>query len=151
MNEWDRDFQAYLQGLEEKGKPVILCGDLNVAHKDIDIFDPKGKDKYAGFTPEERRNFSKFLDKGFVDTFRQLYPDRKGAFSYWSMRSNARANNTGWRLDYWVVSKELSTAVEQSEIHPKQMGSDHCPLSLTLDLSAIGAGGSKKKKKEEVK
>ena len=126
----------YLKDLElSKNKPVILCGDLNVAHEELDIFGPKGKDKRAGFTPEERASFDTFLkNQGFIDTFRHLHP-KQAKYSYWNLRSGAREKNQGWRLDYFVVSQALLQAplkVSASEINDEYHGSDHCPLSLTL-------------------
>ncbi len=128
---WESDFRAHLKKLEEK-KPVILCGDLNVAHKEIDLKHPKANEKNAGFTPEERREFTNLLAEGFTDSFRMLYPDVTGAYSWWSYMSNARANNSGWRIDYFVISKVLEERVENSLIHPEVFGSDHCPVSLLL-------------------
>jgi exodeoxyribonuclease III len=131
--------QTFLKvDLEEKAaKPVIWCGDLNVAHQEIDICNPKGKEKQAGFTKEERESFSNFLAKGFVDTFRHFNPS-KTKYSYWNLRSGARAKNQGWRLDYFVVSRSLLTSTDirvvSSEINNELNGSDHCPISLLLEL-----------------
>ncbi|CAI2372867.1 unnamed protein product [Moneuplotes crassus] len=133
VNEWDTDFQDYLQGLEKSGKPIILCGDLNVGHLDIDVHNPKGLKKCAGFTPQERESFGNFLDKGFIDTFRHLHEEEQ-KFSFWSAKKQARASNKGWRLDYFVTSKNLIDNIDDSEIHDQVMGSDHCPISVTLNL-----------------
>ena len=122
---------AHLKALDQK-KPVIYCGDLNVAHKEIDLKHPKANEKNAGFTPEERREFTNLLAAGFTDSFRMLYPDITGAYSWWSYMSNARANNSGWRIDYFVISKRLKDRVEESLIHPEVFGSDHCPVALLL-------------------
>lgn len=124
VGKWDKDFQKFIAELEAKGKPVILCGDLNVAYQDIDIHQPKGAEKCAGFTPQERKSFGEFLDKGYVDTFRHLHPGEK-KFSYWSAMRNSRENNKGWRLDYFVVSKSIISNVTESTIHQDVMGSDH--------------------------
>jgi exodeoxyribonuclease III len=132
--EWDPDFRNYLKELEAKGKPVVWCGDLNVSHHEIDISNAKGNLKSAGFTIEERAEFTKLLDMGFTDTFRKLYPT-KVSYSYWSARGTARKENKGWRLDYFVVSNSFFPAVVNSEMLPDVMGSDHCPLKLTLDLT----------------
>ena len=130
---WEDDFLAYLKGLEEK-KPVVFCGDLNVAHKEIDLKNPKTNRKNAGFTDEERGKFTDLLAAGFTDTFRYLYPDREGAYSWWSYRFNARKNNAGWRIDYFIVSESLSEHVREAAIHPEIFGSDHCPVELVLDI-----------------
>ena len=123
---WEEAFLAYLKKLEEK-KPVIFCGDLNVAHKEIDLKNPKTNRKNAGFTDEERGCFSKILENGFVDTFRYFYPDMEGAYSWWSYMGQARAKNVGWRIDYFVVSECLKDKLEDAAIYPQVMGSDHCP------------------------
>ena len=127
---WEQDFRSYLQKLDEK-KPVILCGDLNVAHKEIDLRNPKTNVKNAGFTPEERRQFTNLLESGFTDSFRFLYPDMTGAYSWWSYMGKARANNTGWRIDYFVASDRLAEKITAAAIHPDIFGSDHCPVELT--------------------
>ena len=131
--DWEDAFLAYLKALDEK-KPVILCGDLNVAHKEIDLKNPSSNRRNAGFTDEERGAFSRLLEKGFVDSFRYLYPDKTGAYSWWSYMFNARANNAGWRIDYFVVSSRLAEKIKEATIHPDVMGSDHCPVGLELDL-----------------
>lgn len=134
---WDIDFRNYLKGLEvTKNKCVILCGDLNVAHHEIDISNPKGNLRSAGFTIEERNEFTNFLKEGFVDSFRKLHPtDVK--YSYWNLRSGARATNKGWRLDYFAISECLMDAVLESDMCSSVMGSDHCPIKLYLDCSKI--------------
>ena len=130
---WDEAFRQYLKSLDEK-KPVILCGDLNVAHKEIDLKNPSSNRGNAGFSDEERAAFTSLLDSGFTDSFRHLYPDKTGAYSWWSYMFNARANNAGWRIDYFVVSDRLASAIQDATIHPDIMGSDHCPVGLVLDL-----------------
>ena len=130
---WEDDFLAYLKGLEEK-KPVIFCGDLNVAHKEIDLKNPKTNRKNAGFTDEERGKFTDLLAAGFTDTFRYLYPDVEGIYSWWSYRFSARAKNAGWRIDYFCVSDCLKDKVEDAKILTDVMGSDHCPIELDIAL-----------------
>lgn len=130
---WEDDFQAYLKGLDKK-KPVIVCGDMNVAHKEIDLKNPKTNRKNAGFTDEEREKFSQLLEKGFVDTFRYFYPDKTEAYSWWSYRFHAREKNAGWRIDYFVVSERLADKLEGASIHNEVYGSDHCPVELTINL-----------------
>ena len=133
--EWENAFRAYLLALDAK-KPVILCGDLNVAHTEIDIKNAKTNRMSAGFTDQERGKMTELLDAGFADSFRTLYPDLTGAYSWWSYRSNARANNTGWRIDYFVVSRRLMEKVQSACIEDTVMGSDHCPVGLELDITA---------------
>ena len=128
---WEDDFREYLKSLE-KSKPVILCGDLNVAHKEIDLKNPKTNRKNAGFTDEEREKFTNLLSSGFIDTFRYFYPDFKDIYSWWSYRFNARKNNAGWRIDYFVVSKSLEDRLESAKIHTDILGSDHCPVELII-------------------
>ena len=128
---WEDDFLAYLKGLEEK-KPVVFCGDLNVAHKEIDLKNPKTNRKNAGFTDEERGKFTDLLAAGFTDTFRYLYPDVEGIYSWWSYRFSARAKNAGWRIDYFCVSDCLKDKIEDAKILTDVMGSDHCPVELDL-------------------
>lgn len=130
---WEEDFLAYLKKLEEK-KPVVFCGDLNVAHKEIDLKNPKTNRKNAGFTDEEREKFSILLEHGFVDTFRYLYPDQEGIYSWWSYRFKAREKNAGWRIDYFCVSDSLKEQVVDAKIHTEIMGSDHCPVELDITL-----------------
>lgn len=129
---WEDDFRAYLKSLE-KDKPVILCGDLNVAHNEIDLKNPKTNRKNAGFSDQEREKFTELLQAGFVDTFRYFYPDVEGAYSWWSYRFKAREKNAGWRIDYFCVSEELSDRLAEAMIHMDIMGSDHCPVSLILE------------------
>ncbi|GFT48641.1 DNA-(apurinic or apyrimidinic site) lyase [Nephila pilipes] len=131
--EWDVDLCAYLKKLDEK-KPVVLCGDLNVAHEEIDLANPKTNKKNAGFTKEEREGFSTLLSEGFVDTFRHLYPDVKGAYTFWTYMMNARAKNVGWRLDYFVISKKFVSGLCDSIIRKDVYGSDHCPICLFLHV-----------------
>ncbi|MBF2508264.1 exodeoxyribonuclease III [Listeria welshimeri] len=123
----------YIKNLD-KTKPVVLCGDLNVAHEEIDLKKPKTNRKNAGFSDEERAKFSAFLDAGFIDSFRYFYPDLTDAYSWWSYRMNARARNTGWRIDYFVVSKRLKDKLVDAKIHAEVLGSDHCPVELELNL-----------------
>ncbi|MBC1498935.1 exodeoxyribonuclease III [Listeria welshimeri] len=123
----------YIKNLD-KTKPVVLCGDLNVAHEEIDLKNPKTNRKNAGFSDEERAKFSAFLDAGFIDSFRYFYPDLTDAYSWWSYRMNARARNTGWRIDYFVVSKRLKDKLVNAKIHAEVLGSDHCPVELELNL-----------------
>lgn len=131
--EWEDAFLAHLKKLEET-KPVIFCGDLNVAHKEIDLKNPKPNRGKAGFTNEERAKFNTLLDSGFTDTFRFFHPDKEGEYSWWSYRYNARMNNAGWRIDYFVTSKILDSKLAGAEIHQEIFGSDHCPVELTIDL-----------------
>lgn len=128
---WEEDFLAYLKKLE-KDKPVIFCGDLNVAHKEIDLKNPKTNRKNAGFTDEERGKFTELLDAGFIDTFRYLHPDAEGIYSWWSYRFSARAKNAGWRIDYFCVSECLKDRIQSAEILTDIYGSDHCPVTLRL-------------------
>ena len=128
---WEDDFRKYLKKLEIN-KPVILCGDLNVAHKEIDLKNPSTNRKNAGFTDEEREKFSNLLNDGFIDTFRYFYPDLKGSYSWWSYRFNARKNNAGWRIDYFVVSEVLKDNLISAKIHSEVLGSDHCPVELVI-------------------
>ena len=129
---WEDDFKDYLLTLN-KDKGVIVCGDLNVAHTEIDLKNPKTNVKNAGFTPEEREKFTKLLDAGFIDTFRYFNPDLTGSYSWWSYRFNARKNNSGWRIDYFLVSKDLKKYLVSAKIHNDIFGSDHCPVELVLD------------------
>lgn len=131
--EWEDAFLAYLKGLEAK-KPVVFCGDLNVAHKEIDLKNPKTNRKNAGFTDEERAKFSALLEAGFVDTYRYFYPDKEGIYSWWSYRFSARAKNAGWRIDYFCVSEILKDRLVSADIHTEILGSDHCPVELVIDL-----------------
>lgn len=129
---WDPAFLAYMQQLE-KTKPVLFCGDLNVAHTEDDLANPKPNVGKHGFTNEEREGFQKFVDAGFIDTFR-LFTKGNGHYSWWTHWANARARNVGWRIDYWMASKSLKPNIKSAEIHPKVMGSDHCPVSVEVDV-----------------
>ncbi len=129
--EWEDDFRAYLLELDRK-KPVIICGDLNVAHKEIDLKNPKSNTKNAGFTPQEREKMTTLLDSGFIDTFRYKYPDAKDAYTWWSYMFKAREKNVGWRIDYFLASRRLEDRIEDAVIHCSVMGSDHCPVELIL-------------------
>lgn len=131
--EFEDDLRAYMTKLN-KTKPVVLCGDLNVAHNEIDLKNPKTNRGNAGFSDEERGKFSELLDAGFIDSFRYLYPDVTGVYSWWSYRFNARKNNTGWRIDYFVVSDSIKDKINNSEIYCDILGSDHCPVALDIDL-----------------
>lgn len=131
--QWEDAFRAYLKELE-KTKPVILCGDLNVAHKEIDLKNPKTNRKNAGFTDEERAKMTALLDDGFTDTFRYFYPDKEGIYSWWSYRFKAREKNAGWRIDYFIVSSALESKLSSADIHTEIMGSDHCPVVLEAEL-----------------
>ena len=130
--EWEDAFRAYLCGLDAV-KPVIVCGDLNVAHQEIDLKNPSSNRRSAGFTDEERGKFTELLAAGFIDTFRHFYPDTTGAYSWWSYRFNARKNNAGWRIDYYVVSERLKERLRDAKIHNEVMGSDHCPVELVIE------------------
>ncbi|KRN57975.1 exodeoxyribonuclease III [Carnobacterium divergens] len=130
---WEEDFLAYLLTLNQD-KPVIMCGDLNVAHENIDLKNWKTNRKNAGFSDEERQKFTDFLNEGFIDTFRYFYPDLEGAYSWWSYRFNARANNAGWRIDYFCVSEKLKAQLISAKIHNDILGSDHCPVELEINL-----------------
>lgn len=128
---WEDAFLAYLKGLE-KDKPVVFCGDLNVAHQEIDLKNPKSNQQNAGFTREERDKMTALLDAGFIDTFRYFYPEQTGAYSWWSYMFHAREKNAGWRIDYWIVSRALESRLRGAAIHPEIFGSDHCPVELTI-------------------
>lgn len=130
---WEDAFREYLKALDSK-KPVIICGDLNVAHNEIDLKNPSSNRGNAGFSDQERGAFSATLDCGFTDTFRYLYPDKTGAYSWWSYMFKARQNNAGWRIDYFLVSKCLNDAIQEATIHSDIMGSDHCPVGVELDI-----------------
>lgn len=130
---WEDALRRYLKKLDEK-KPVILCGDLNVAHQEIDLKNPGPNRGNAGFSDQEREKFSDLLDSGFVDTFRALHPGLTGAYSWWSYRFHARDNNAGWRIDYFLASQRLRDRIQDAAIHADVYGSDHCPVSLTLDI-----------------
>lgn len=130
---WEEDFRAYLKKLEEN-KPVIVCGDMNVAHKEIDLKNPKTNRKNAGFTDEEREKMTVLLNDGFIDTFRYFYPDQENIYSWWSYRFKAREKNAGWRIDYFLTSERLKDKLVDAKIHTDIMGSDHCPVELDIDL-----------------
>lgn len=131
--EWEDDFLAYLDGLKEK-KPVIFCGDLNVAHQEIDLKNPKTNRKNAGFTDEERAKFTTLLSHGYIDTFRHFYPDLENVYSWWSYRFKAREKNAGWRIDYFVTSLDLKDRLKDARIYTEVLGSDHCPVELTINI-----------------
>lgn len=128
---WEDEFRSFLKSLEET-KPIIVCGDLNIAHKEIDLKNPKTNQMNAGFTIEERTKFSELLETGFIDTFRYFYPDAKDAYSWWSYRFKAREKNTGWRIDYFLASKGLESRLVAAKIHSQVFGSDHCPVELEI-------------------
>ena len=128
---WEDDFRSYLKKLDEI-KPVIVCGDLNVAHKEIDLKNPKTNRKNAGFTDEERNKFTQLLDEGFIDTFRYFYPDKENIYSWWSYRFKAREKNAGWRIDYFCASEKLKGRLISAKIHTEVLGSDHCPIELVI-------------------
>ena len=130
---FEDDFLNYIRTLDQS-KPVIYCGDLNVAHEEIDLKNPKTNHQNAGFSDEERAKFSAVLDAGFIDTFRYFYPDRKEIYSWWSYRFKSRERNTGWRIDYFVVSSRLRDSLRDAVIHTDILGSDHCPVELQIDL-----------------
>ena len=130
--EWEDEVRAYLKKLEQT-KPVVLCGDLNVAHEEIDLKNPKTNRKNAGFSDEERAKMTELLSAGFIDTFRYFYPDKTGEYSWWSYRFNARKNNAGWRIDYFIVSEALKDRLVSASIHQEIFGSDHCPVELELE------------------
>ena len=128
---WEDDFRNYLKELDDK-KPVIVCGDLNVAHKEIDLKNPKANRKNAGFTDEERNKFTELMEAGFIDTFRYFYPDKENIYSWWSYRFKAREKNAGWRIDYFCVSEKLEDRLVSASIHTEVLGSDHCPVELVI-------------------
>lgn len=131
--DWEDEFKKYLEKLD-KNKPLIICGDLNVAHEEIDLKNPSSNHKNAGFTDEERGKFSILLDSGFVDSFRYFYPDKKDAYSWWSYRFNARSRNAGWRIDYFLTSERIKDKMQDAIIHADILGSDHCPVELDIDI-----------------
>jgi len=131
--EWEDDFRAFLCKLAER-KPVVVCGDLNVAHKEIDLKNPKTNTNNAGFTPQERENMTALLEAGFVDTFRYKYPDKEDVYTWWSYMSQSRSRNIGWRIDYFLVSNAIKEAIVEACIYDQVMGSDHCPVGLVLDI-----------------
>lgn len=129
---WEDDFRSYLKKLDSK-KPVIVCGDFNVAHKEIDLKNPSANKKSAGFSDEERGKMTELLDAGFIDTYRYFYPDKEGVYSWWSYRFGARGRNAGWRIDYFCVSERLKESLVSADIHMDVMGSDHCPVELVIN------------------
>ena len=131
---WEDDFRTYLKELDSR-KPVVVCGDLNVAHREIDLKNPKTNRRNAGFTDEERAKFQKLIDAGFTDTFRHFYPDTEGAYSWWSYRFHAREKNAGWRIDYFLISDRLVPQLENAAIHSEIFGSDHCPVEVDIQFS----------------
>lgn len=131
--QWEDAFRDYICALDKK-KPVVFCGDLNVAHKETDLKNPKTNHRNAGFTDEEREKFSLMLDSGFTDTFRFFYPEKEGIYSWWSYMFKARERNAGWRIDYFVTSKRLDDKLEDAKIHTEVLGSDHCPVEVDIDL-----------------
>lgn len=130
---WDDDFRAYLQKLDQS-KPVLVCGDLNVAHKEIDLKNPKTNRMNAGFTDQEREKFQLLLDAGFIDTFRHFYPEQTNIYSWWSYRFKAREKNAGWRIDYFLASASLADKLKEAKIHTEIFGSDHCPVEVTVEI-----------------
>ena len=130
---WEDEIRKYMLKLNEN-KPVIMCGDLNVAHKEIDLKNPKTNRHNAGFTDEERKKMTELLDAGFVDTFRVLYPEKENAYSWWSYMGHAREKNVGWRIDYFIVSKSIENCIKEAKIHSEILGSDHCPVELEIDI-----------------
>ena len=132
---WEDEIRKYLLKLNQN-KPVIMCGDLNVAHKEIDLKNPKSNRKNAGFTDEERNKMTELLEAGFTDTFRLLYPDKENAYSWWSYMGHAREKNVGWRIDYFIISKDINDKVKDTMIYPEVFGSDHCPVGLDIKLAA---------------
>lgn len=130
---WEDEFRKHLKNLDEN-KPVIVCGDLNVAHKEIDLKNPKNNRRNAGFTDEERNKFTELLDSGFIDTFRNFYPDLEGTYSWWSYRFKAREKNAGWRIDYFCTSERLKENLISAKIHTEILGSDHCPVELEINI-----------------
>ncbi|MGL4372723.1 MAG: exodeoxyribonuclease III, partial [Turicibacter sp.] len=131
--QWENDFRSYMLALEQH-KPVIVCGDLNVAHTEIDLKNPKTNVKNAGFSPQEREQMSKTLESGYIDSFRHLNPSLEGAYSWWSYRFNSRAKNAGWRIDYFLISNQLENHLKDADIHAHILGSDHCPVVLELSV-----------------
>jgi len=130
---WEDEIRKYLLKLNEK-KPVIMCGDLNVAHKEIDLKNPKQNRKNAGFTDEERNKMTELLEAGFVDTFRYLYPEKENEYTWWSYMGKAREKNIGWRIDYFIVSKDIERKIKEAKIHQEIFGSDHCPVELNIEI-----------------
>lgn len=135
--EWEDRFRSYLLELDKK-KPVVVCGDLNVAHQEIDLKNPKSNRGNSGFTDEERGKMTELLEAGFLDTFRHLYPDRAEAYSWWSQMLKARERNIGWRIDYFLISSKIAEWLKEAEIHAHVLGSDHCPVTVELEVPALG-------------
>jgi exodeoxyribonuclease-3 len=131
--EWDDCFRKYIKKLD-RTKPVIICGDMNVAHKEIDLKNPKSNHDHAGFTDQEREKMTKLLNEGFTDTYRLLYPDKENAYTWWSYMFKAREKNVGWRIDYFLVSERLGSYILKADIYDKILGSDHCPVGILLDM-----------------
>ena len=131
--QWEDDFREYLKALDAQ-KPVILCGDLNVAHNEIDLKNPKNNRKNAGFSDEERSKMTELLGSGFTDTFRYFYPDAEGIYSWWSYRFKAREKNAGWRIDYFITSKRINDKLKKAAIHTDVLGSDHCPVEVDIEF-----------------
>ena len=131
--QWEDDFREYLKALDAK-KPVVLCGDLNVAHNEIDLKNPKTNRKNAGFSDEERAKMTELLGSGFTDTFRYFYPDAEGIYSWWSYRFKAREKNAGWRIDYFITSKRINDKLKKAAIHTDVLGSDHCPVEVDIEF-----------------
>ena len=132
--QWEDEFRKYLLKLN-KIKPVMMCGDLNVAHKEIDLKNPKTNRRNAGFTDEERDKMTKLLEAGFTDSFRYLYPDKENMYSWWSYVGKARQKNVGWRIDYFIVSKKIESQIKQAQIYTQILGSDHCPVGLEININ----------------
>lgn len=147
---WEDDFRAYIKNLDSK-KPVLVCGDLNVAHKEIDLKNPKTNRMNAGFTDQEREKFQTLLDAGFIDTFRHFYPDMENIYSWWSYRFKAREKNAGWRIDYFVASARLADKLQGAKIHTEIFGSDHCPVEVTIDIEMKNDGFTLKKRLKSFK
>ena len=132
--QWEDEFRKYLLKLN-KIKPVMMCGDLNVAHKEIDLKNPKTNRRNAGFTDEERNKMTELLEAGFIDSFRLLYPDKENAYSWWSYMGKARQKNVGWRIDYFILSKKIESQIKQAQIYTQILGSDHCPVGLEININ----------------
>ena len=131
--QWEDDFREYLKALDAQ-KPVVLCGDLNIAHNEIDLKNPKTNRKNAGFSDEERAKMTELLGSGFTDTFRYFYPDAEGIYSWWSYRFKAREKNAGWRIDYFITSKRINDKLKKAAIHTDVLGSDHCPVEVDIEF-----------------
>lgn len=138
--QWEEDFRSYLTGLDQD-KPVVICGDFNVAHTEMDLKNPKANRRNAGFTDEEREKFSALLDAGFIDTYRYLHPTREQAYTWWSYRFHAREKNAGWRIDYFCISSSLADRLREASIHSDILGSDHCPVEILMDFDGAAKKG----------